>query len=120
MTINPTPSICQDGTLTIASGASLSDALNLGGNILLGFYMPASWTTAAVTFAASEDGVTYSPVVKDGSELSVTAAAGQYIVLFPADFMGIRYLRLRSGTSSAAVNQGAARDLTIIVGRPAS
>lgn len=95
---------------TIANGASLSDAVGMENIILTGVIMPASWTAANITFQASVDGVTFNNVYDSlGNELTVTAAASRYIAIDPSVYAGMKYLKVRSGTSSAAVNQGGAR-----------
>lgn len=99
----------------IANGASLSGAVDLGRNTLVGIVMPAAWTAANLTFQVSADGVTYSDLYDNtGTEKSVTAAAGRFIFTVPADWVGIRFVKVRSGTAAAAINQGAARTLQLI------
>ena len=104
------------GTASIASGASLSAVVPLGGTVLTAIVMPAVWTTANLTFQASADNSAFNDVYTDaGVEYSVTAAGARYIVIDPADFAGIDYLKIRSGTTGTAVNQTAARTLTLMV-----
>lgn len=108
--------LTKGGSVTIANNASLSGAMSLGEGGIVGIYMPADWTAASLTFAAalSEDG-TFNPVYdQDGTELTVAADADRYIVLNPADFAGIRFMKIRSGTSGSAVTQGGARVLEVI------
>jgi len=95
---------------TIANGASLSDAINLRGEVLVGIEMPAAWTAANLTFQASMDNATYLNVYSAaGAELVVTAAASQFIWVDPSNFAGCRWIKVRSGTSGTPVNQGAER-----------
>ena len=47
------------GTVTILSGASLSDSISLGNRHLMSIIIPAAWTAAALTFQFSTDDVTY-------------------------------------------------------------
>ena len=101
-------------TATIANGASLSGALSLSGFRFVGVQMPAAWTAAVITFQASFDGTTYADLTFEGTEINYAAAASQYIAADPAKFAGIRYLKIRSGTSSAAVAQGAQRLLSAV------
>lgn len=100
----------------IASGSSLSPEINLSGSRLFAINMPASWTTANLTFQGSDKaGGTYNDIYdEDGNEVSVTVAASQFIILEPAKFLGLRNLKIRSGTSSSAVNQGADRTITLV------
>lgn len=99
----------------IANGSSLGDGIDLGGSSVIGIQMPASWTAANLTFQASHDGVTYADLYDSAGEFTVTAAASRFIVIDPTTLLGARYLKVRSGTAGAAVNQGAARTLVLIV-----
>jgi len=104
----------QDVTLTTSS--PVSAAVELLGKVPVALQMPAAWTTANLTFQASKDGTTYANIYSDaGVEKVVTAAASRFIPLDPADFVGCRFVKLRSGTSSTAVTQAAARTVTLIV-----
>lgn len=103
-------------TASIANGASLSAAVSLETGRLFALQMPASWTTANLTFQASHDGTTYADMYdEEGTEVTVTAAASRVIVLEPARWLGIRCLKVRSGTSGSPVNQGAAREITLLL-----
>jgi hypothetical protein len=107
-------------TAVIANGASLSDAIELGDGVrqVCGIQMPAAWTAASLTFAVSADGITYSPLYFDTGEYTVAAGAGAVasagISLEPRAFAGWPYVKVRSGTAASAVNQGAARTLTVL------
>ena len=105
--------------VTISSGTSLSAAVDLGPNRAFAVVMPASWTAANLTFQGSVDGITYNNLYDDtGTEVTITAAASQYIVLSsPAKILGLRWIKVRSGTNGTPVNQGADRAL-VIVGVP--
>lgn len=105
-------------TATIANGASLSDALDLGNARLYSIQMPAAWTAAALTFQASAEGVTYADVHDtNGTELSYTVAASRFVRLTPDPWFGTRFLKIRSGTSGTPVNQGGARIITLVLRR---
>ena len=93
---------------TITSGTALSPAIDLQIYRLFAISMPASWTAAPITFQASIDGVNYFNVYDDtGTEVSITVAASQYVVLTtPAKMLGARWLKVRSGPNSVPVNQG--------------
>jgi hypothetical protein len=115
--------IMSDQTATIPAGATgLSQALNLGSKALVSISVPAAWVSAALTFLASYDqGTTWTNYYDAaGNEVSVTAAimnaaaAGGYnITLDPADFSGVSFIKLRSGTSGTPVNQTASRALVV-------
>ncbi|MCX7899414.1 MAG: hypothetical protein N2444_04925 [Methylocystis sp.] len=100
----------------IANAASLSEAVDLGVTRLSAIKMDAAWTAANLTFQASHDCVNYANLRDEtGAEVSVTAAAGNFIAIStPAKWLGVRCLKIRSGTSAAPVAQGALRTLTII------
>lgn len=101
--------------VTIANGASLSNGIDIGTKTLLAIHMPALWTAANLTFQASEDGVTYDDLYDGvGTEKTIVVGATRYIYLTPADWVGVPYLKIRSGTASVPVNQGAARSITLV------
>lgn len=101
-------------SLTIANGASQSDAIRLNGSALVGIELPAAWTTANLTLLASNDNSTFNPVYDSaGTEVTITAAASRYVVLQPGLFFGMEWLKLRSGTAGTPVNQGADRVIKV-------
>lgn len=102
-------------TGTIASGQSLSDAIDLQGYTPLSVLMPGTWTAATLTFQLSADGGTTFVEVCDGygSAVNPAAAALQSIALDPAVFAAATHLKIRSGTSASAVNQAADRALIL-------
>lgn len=105
------------GTVTIANGASLSDALDLVHRTLCAILMPASWTAAGLTFQGSADGVTYGNIYDADGEAALTSTvvgASRLLILNPAAFVGARYVKVRSGTSGTPASQGAERVLTLI------
>lgn len=103
-------------TATIANGASLSGALDLKSGRVVALAMPAAWTAAVVTFVVSVDaGATYQDLYDQyGAEVSLTVTQGKTLQLDPAMFLGFTLLKVRSGTSAAAVNQAASRDLVLV------
>lgn len=108
-------------TATIADGASLSDAVDLGAGLsLVGIVVPSTWTAAPISFAASLTLVgTYYPLyTAAGAEVvtgSIAGGTAVWIALDPADFAGIRYLKLRSGTVAAPVTQSGGDTLVLVV-----
>lgn len=102
-------------TATIANGASLSGAVDLGaGNRLAAIYMPATWTAGGLTFQVSYDGVTFAELQDDTGatiSLAVTASVMRRLVL--AEWLAFRHLKIRSGTSGTPVNQGGDRVLVL-------
>ena len=112
----PNPNVVyRSYTATIALNGSLSAAVDLNGGTPLRLEMPAAWTAAVVTFQFSHDGVTYRNLYDAaGTEYSVTVDASRAVVLSPADFAGVRYIKVRSGTAASAVVQLAARSIGIV------
>ncbi len=107
-------------TATIASGASLSGAADLGTGRLVGLIMPAAWTTAAITFQGSADGANYFDLYDDNIERAIasgSALASRFIALPIADWLMIRSVKLRSGSSASPVPQGADRAITLVTAR---
>jgi hypothetical protein len=104
-------------TFSIANGASLSSAVDLGSARLFALQMPAAWTAANLSAQASADGVTYDEMLDDsGLAIAIVSAVSTYIVFQnPVQWLGVRYLKLRSGTSGVPVAQGAARSITAIL-----
>lgn len=102
-------------TVAIANGASLSGAAEIGAGTLIGIQLP-TITSAALSFQGSADGVTYVEVVDStNTAVSFTATTGAIYIKAPADLAGVPFIKVRSGTSGAAVNQGAARTITLVV-----
>jgi hypothetical protein len=100
----------------IASGQSLSGPVALGTTRLFGILVPAGWTAAGLSYQASVDGVNYFELYTDaGTEVTSIVAASQVVVLSsPVQWLGISYLKVRSGTVGIPVAQGSAVTLTLI------
>lgn len=102
-------------TATIANAASLSGAVDCSGGRVCGILIPAAWTTANLTFQGSMDNATFADLYdSSGTEYTVTVGGvSRYIEVPLADFIGIRYLKVRSGTTGTPVAQGGSRTLTL-------
>lgn len=106
--------------VVIANGEKLSTAADLFSASdaewfdpsLVGIQMPTAWTTSQIDFEVSADGTTYGPLFlhTSGAQLTVPAAANARISLDPKDFVGWRYIKVRS-----AQNQQAERTLKLII-----
>jgi hypothetical protein len=102
---------------TIANGASLSNAVDLLGYDFVALEFPSAWTAASVTFQTSEDGVTFNDVYTyTNTEATMTGAAASRWVVLDSTLVGLfgRYVKIRSGTAAAAVNQAAERTVRVI------
>ena len=102
-------------TLEIASGASLSGAIDIKNTKYLGLIMPAAWTTAGLSFmvATTENGTYYDLYDDAGSEVVASASAG---VALSFDMIAVSlapwsFMKIRSGTTGTPVAQGAKRTL---------
>jgi len=107
------------GAVLIAAGSSLSSAGNTCDKVLCAIIIPAVWTAAALTFQASDDaGVTWKEMYDDqGNETTIIAAAvvaGQRISIDPSNFASVDFIKVRSGTAAAPVNQVAAATITLV------
>lgn len=102
-------------TAVIANGQSQSNALDVFEQAVTGIKMGDAWTAASLTLLAAEkeSGPFYPVYDAAGTEVSITTAASRYVALDPAG-LRFRYLKLRSGTAAAAVNQGAERRIEVL------
>lgn len=119
----------EETSLVIASGQSLSaGSADVTGYTPVGLWTPSAWTAAAITFLASrDDGANFADVfdatlgeVTIPSALIPTGAARRF-TLDPRQFLGVRRLQIRSGTTGSGnvVPQAADRTLYLIL-RPLS
>lgn len=106
-------------TAVIANNAALSAAVDLVGFRLAGIIIPASWTTANITFVTSPDGTNwFDRYDHQGAEYVVTVGGASRSIIVPmVDFLGVRHLKIRSGTTGTPVNQGGERTLTLLAVR---
>lgn len=91
--------------VTIASSGSTSTALTLQGTTPLAIQMPAAFTGTAITFECSVDGSTFYDLYNEATEYSVAVLASRYVALNPNVFEGVRFIRLVSGSSEAAIRE---------------
>lgn len=111
-----TPSQFQDILMTenaiITSGQTTSNVINVFGTSVLGFYMPAAWTTANLSFLVDDDNVGAFSAMYDFNvtAISLAVSAGIYVPVVPSMFAGVKYLKLVS-----SVMQGADRTIKIVL-----
>lgn len=109
-----TPPVSTRTALTIAAGTSLSTSTNLSGRSLIRLTIGASWTAADLTVQLSADGVTWSDLYDEyGTPYTLKAAANRVVFITPGPLLAVNWLRLRSGSPSAPVNQTS--DATVAV-----
>lgn len=105
-------------TLTIALNGTLSGASkDLLGQTLCSIELD-GWTSAALTFAVSNDGSTFVPLIDKDGEYTITdpnAIASGVVGIGDLHglFAGWRYVKVRSGTAGSTTNQGAARTIKL-------
>lgn len=122
VTLRPAETLRRTVTATIANGASLSGAVDLGGYRVAALDMPAGWTAAALTFQASNTDGSYGDLYDEaGAEVTVpSAAVAASRRIVPGSTLALhllahRYLKVRSGTAAAAVAQAAERAITLVL-----
>ncbi|MGA8094773.1 MAG: hypothetical protein WBV35_07230 [Steroidobacteraceae bacterium] len=114
------PFVQEQFDAAIAEGAALSAQVDIGGYTLIGVFVPANWTTAALTFQGSpDDGTTWGEVYDiTGVPIEITSltggSVGYFVALDPTRFRGLRSLKIRSGTVGAPVVQTAGVTLTLL------
>lgn len=103
-------------TATILDTASLSDEVKIDGYRVYAIQIPASWTTATITFQAKASvSGTLANVYNDAGEVELSAASDRYIVVDDLLSDGLRgySFKIRSGTSATPVAQSG--DITLEV-----
>jgi len=102
-------------TANIASGGTTSQALRLGGKMVVGLIMPAAFTGVAITFTVCDTvGGSYVPCYdSDNNAVSVTVAASRAYGLSGAEADALApfpYVKLVSGSA-----EGAARAVLVLM-----
>lgn len=101
------------GDATILDTESLSGAIECNDHDIVGIFIPASWTTAQISFSVCyESSGTYVPAYDAaGVELVCEAASSRYIAIPPDALAGARFVKIRSGTVGLPVAQSG--DITL-------
>lgn len=115
----------------IPNNESRSGEVDLGNHTLAAIEIPATWAGTAITFQSkstsrpalgdnsNDDLETWKDVYDSGgTELSVTVAANRIVVptaAVAAALAPLRYIRVRSGTAAAPVNQSPSKPIKLIV-----
>lgn len=118
--VNAVTAITEVIPVTIADGESLSPAVNLGGRVLVGVEVPASWTAASLTFQAcsTADG-TYTDLYDSAGEVAITTMDSSRYISLPSDtFLGVKHLKLRSGVTATPVAQSGDITINLLVASP--
>jgi hypothetical protein len=98
-------------TVTIANGGTASTTIDLQGRGLVAVILPSAFTGSIITFQASPDNNTFQALYNTANtQLSMSVTQGRTYLLSPSDLVGVRYLKLVSGSA-----EGAERTLTLMV-----
>ena len=101
--------------VTIANGASLSGAADLGTYILCGLIPDSAWDTNDITFQVSYDNSNWYDLYKEGTEYTLSGAVAQDWQGVDVElFLAVPYVKVRSGTTGSAVNQSGDTVITLI------
>lgn len=97
----------------------LSDGIFTEGHAIVGILMPAAWTAAKLGFQVSLDGVNWYDVKDSGGNFEQSVAGASTFIAIPiADAISSPHIRLKSvDAANAAVNQAAARTITVVMKR---
>jgi len=89
--------------VTIPNGQTVSNAIDLGEQVIVGIQMPSGFTGTSLTFQASADAITYVAVTdKAAAAYTVTVSASKYIVISPYDLAGVRFVKFVSQAAEGA------------------
>ena len=102
-------------TVTIPSGAALSEALNIKSFALGLVHMPDAWTAADIGFQVSSTvGGDYLPLNnEDGGLLVISGPLVDQAYVIPARVGAALYVKLWSNTAGTGTNQAAARSIIV-------
>ena len=102
---------------TIASGAALSNEIDIEGTHYLALSISSGWTAAGITFqAAAFSSGTFQDIYDNaGTEVSITAASSRCVEINKTAILPLRYIKLRSGTTTLPVNQTVTRTINILM-----
>jgi hypothetical protein len=94
-------------TVTVANGATTSDAADLNGLLLCGVVLPAEADGTTLGFSVSTDNSTFYTLrnASTGTDISYTVTASRAVALDPSLFAAFRYVKavLASQTGATVV-----------------
>jgi len=89
------PRLCNDVTVTIANGATVSSVASLLGTSLVGIVIPSNFVGSAATFLVSSDGITYQAFRNlSGTVVTAVVAASNSYGIVATDFLAWRFIKL--------------------------
>lgn len=89
---------------TISAGGTLSSVIDLKGMSLVALKFPADWTVSTFSVLGSLDGANFGELYDPytGAAITLQATAGAFCRVYPADFVGIRYLQIQSAEAQVS------------------
>jgi hypothetical protein len=91
---------------TIQQGESLSDAADVSGGSIVRITVPQEFTQANLTFQSSSDGGLYNDLYDaEGNEITMVAKPDTTIIVKAAWARALGWIKIRSGTRRAPVEQ---------------
>jgi len=89
--------------IVIASSTTVSAAIDLFGNRLVGFIIPATFTGASFTIQASVDNTNFHDLYDEsGNAISITATDGKMLLFEQLGMECFRYMKITSASTEAA------------------
>ena len=94
--------LCNDITVTIDDGETVSSAADISGTSLVAIDIPAGLEGTAMTFqVSSDDGTTFRTYKRmiDGASVTAVVGANAAYATDPGDFAGYSHIKLVAGTA---------------------
>ena len=106
-----------EATLTIPSGQSTSDSIQLSRNYVVGLILPETLDGSVVTILGSSDNETFRDVYEStGIEVEIKSTLGKLLVIEPIYSVAYAYVKFRAGTGESPVVQDTAQEIKVIIG----
>jgi hypothetical protein len=103
----------------IQPGESLSDAVECSTGQPVRLTMPGKWDDAPLTFQVSSDNKMFNDLfLPDGKEVSMNVVPGVGLIVPPDWLRSIVFIKFRSGTRDAPVEQSELREFAIAIETP--
>lgn len=88
--------------ITIATGGTTSEAVDLSQHLLSGIILPAEFDGTTLNFTGSEepDGTFLGLYNTAGTQITMTVAASRHVLIEPETFAGVRYIKVVAGAQT--------------------
>ena len=97
--------LSQPRIVTIPSGSTTSNSIDLRGSAVLKIFIPANFVGTSLTFQLSLNNVDYKPYKNANGDLVVCQAlANDAIGITPIDFLGVNYLKIISNATESGAD----------------